>query len=256
MHVSQARPDRILAGLEDGIPPILLLESGATRLHYVVLVGLDDEVAWIHDPNFGPSQEIARDELLRRWRASGFWAAHVVPSRSAPDETDPSRPSPRARSLDPLADAAAESAMERIRSGDFEEARATAGTLMSAGEDEAALGRRLRATAWFLEGERTRALEEWNVLGEPTLDLVRIRGMEHTRYQVAERRLSLEYGDVLTPASSHWHGAGSRLSHPSRRPASTTVPWWTARWRSTQPSWSALACPDTRRWRPRCRGDF
>lgn len=198
VRVSQARPERVLAGLGDGIPPILLLESGATRLHYVVLVGVDDGVAWIHDPNFGPSREIAVEELLRRWRASGFWAARVVPSASARDSRDASSGAP---GLPPSADSTASSAMARLRAGDFEGARVIAGTLVGLGEGGAVLGTRIQATAWFLEGERSRALEAWNALGEPTIDLVKIQGMRRTRFQVAERRMGLESGDVLTPSS-------------------------------------------------------
>jgi len=198
VRVSQGWPDRVLGALEDGIPPILLLESGATRLHYVVLVGLQDQVAWVHDPNFGPSRELELDELLRRWRASGFWAAHVVPSATMEGL---GRGSPRTEPLGPSADAAASAAMAWLRSGDFEEARTTASTLMRDGAAEARLARRIRATAWFLEGEGDRALEEWNALGEPTIDLVRIHGMEHTRFQVAERRISLRHGALLTPSA-------------------------------------------------------
>jgi len=200
VRVSQARPDQVLAALEDGVPPILLLESGATRLHYVVLVGLDGEVAWIHDPNFGPSRELALDELLRRWRASGFWAAHAVPSATTDDASGRSTARPPLP-LAPGADAAASAAMARLRSGDFEGARVSASTLLRDGAAEAQLGRRIRATAWFLEGEGDRALQEWNALGEPEVDLVRIFGLEHTRYQVAERRISLHHGDVLHPSS-------------------------------------------------------
>jgi hypothetical protein len=223
----QGEPDRAFAAMEAGVPPILLLESGATRLHYVVLVGLEDDAIRIHDPNFGPAREITRAELMRRWRASDYWALVVTPSGAArtppPDRaSEPTRSSAEAserdRALAPGSRSAGASppgatpegapttsavdmAMERLRTGDLEGARAAARDLLQADESEAAIGRRILATAWFLDGSRSRALEEWNALGEPVIDLVLIEGMAATRYRVAADRMSLEHGELLTSRS-------------------------------------------------------
>jgi hypothetical protein len=213
--------------MEEGVPPILLLESGATRLHYVVLVGLEDDATWIHDPNFGPARKIPREELMRRWRASGYWALVVTPSGSArapppARASEPTRSSAEASERDRAlalrsqsaptsprgatpegapTTSALDTATERLRTGDLDGARAAARDLLQGDENEAAIGRRILATGWFLDGNRSRALDEWNALGEPVIDLVLIEGMAATRYQVAADRMALEYGELLTSTS-------------------------------------------------------
>lgn len=198
--VSSREPERAFAALADGVPPILLLESGATRLHYVVLVGVKDDRVWIHDPNFGPRREMDREDLLRRWEASAFWALLLAPSAAAsappPDPTQAPAGSPET-----AANPALELAMERLRRGDTEGARAAAVSAVGEGGSQAALGRRVVATSWFLEGERARALAAWNELGEPAIDLVRIDGAAATRYHVVADRMALQHGAILTPAS-------------------------------------------------------
>jgi hypothetical protein len=217
----QGEPDRALAAVGEGVPPILLLESGATRLHYVVLVGLEDDAIWIHDPNFGPARKITREQLMRRWRASGYWALAVTPSGSArppPPARSSANLSERDRALAPRSRSAAafprgatpegapsnsalDAAMEGLRTGDLERARAAARDLLQGDESDAATGRRILATGWFLDGNRGRALDEWNALGEPVIDLVSIEGMAATRYQVAAGRMALRHGELLTSTS-------------------------------------------------------
>lgn len=59
--------------------------------HYTVLDRIDEEAAWLHDPQLGPSRRVTRDELLRLWE--GRWGrteiagrvAVVVGRRQAPD---------------------------------------------------------------------------------------------------------------------------------------------------------------------------
>lgn len=203
VDVFRDQPDRVFAALEEGVPPILLLESGATRLHYVVLVGREDDAAWIHDPNFGPSRRIGREELLHRWRASGYWALVATPTGAARTSEDGAvrTSEEETASAGGSASAAVEAAMQRLRAGDPEGARAAARELLDRGESEAAIGRRILATGWFLDGDRGRALEQWNELGEPTIDLVGIEGMGATRYHVAAERMALRHGEVLTAPS-------------------------------------------------------
>ena len=205
--VSSREPERALAALADGVPPILLLESGATRLHYVVLVAVEDDRVWIHDPNFGPRRELDRNELLRRWEASGYWALFLAPSaatlapsaKASAPPPDPQQTAPGTPATAP--NPALDLAMERLRSGDTKGARAAAWPIASGGGNHADLGRRVVATSWFLEGERVRALAAWNELGEPAIDLVRIDGLAATRYHVASDRLARAHGAILTPTA-------------------------------------------------------
>jgi hypothetical protein len=208
VEVLTGQPARVFAALDRGVPPILLLESGATRLHYVVLVDVDDRDAWIHDPNFGPRRRVSLGSLARRWAASDGWAMLAVPAsgteRSAPGPDAPARAPADTRTEPPPASTATPAlaeALERLRNDDPTGARAAAAALVRQGGADALLGRRVLATAWFLDGEPTRALAEWNALGEPVVDLVRIDGLAATRYQVAADRMSLAHGRVLTPRS-------------------------------------------------------
>jgi hypothetical protein len=36
--------------------------------HYTVLVAIDEQSAWVHDPQFGPHRHLEREELLRLWQ--------------------------------------------------------------------------------------------------------------------------------------------------------------------------------------------
>ena len=204
-------PEAVLAALDEGIPPILLLESGFTRLHYVVLIGRSGDRLLIHDPNFGPARRVEQDALMRRWEASGFWALMAVPS----DRILEHSPAP-SHTVERSAPEPLKAAMERLRNGDWSGARdlarpldgtewtdtteATDGT-DGADTTEAAAARtarRIIATAWFLEGYRRQALQAWNLLDEPSIDLIGIEGLIYTRYHVAAARASLRHGDVLT----------------------------------------------------------
>ena len=51
---------------------------------------------------------------------------------------------------------------------------------------------RILATSLFLEGDTIGALRAWNQVGEPTLDLVEVRGLERTRMAVAMHAMRLQ----------------------------------------------------------------
>ena len=61
---------------------------------------------------------------------------------------------------------------------------------------------RILATSLFLEADTIGALRAWNHVGEPTLDLVEVRGLERTRMAVAMHALRLaaaDPADALVP---------------------------------------------------------
>ncbi len=184
-------PRAAFSALAAGVPPILLLDGGRS-LHYVVLVSSDEDAVRLHDPRMGPDRAMSRGTLLERWRASGFWALLVgPPSRApgAPDSEGTTVPEPRSPALD--------SAMTRMRAGDYPRARAIA-TRILAGAPGSALARRISATSRYLEGDGPGALDDWNELSEPVVDLVEIRGAEYTRYDVLADQLGLRAGRLLT----------------------------------------------------------
>jgi hypothetical protein len=57
---------------------------------------------------------------------------------------------------------------------------------------------RILATALFLEGDQLRALDAWNRIGEPAIDLIEIQGLNRTRYAVAAAALGLGTQELLT----------------------------------------------------------
>ena len=69
--------------LDAGHPLILLIEDRPLRYHYVVAVGSDDEHVFVHDPTWGPARPLVVSELVRRWKATGFWTLLVLPDEGA-----------------------------------------------------------------------------------------------------------------------------------------------------------------------------
>jgi hypothetical protein len=187
-----------LNALRDGVPPILLIDANVDALHYVVLVALEGDDAVIHDPKVGPSRRLSRDELTRRWGASGFFALLATPEASATEA--PAVGSATVESREGSA-SPTDQALERLRAGDYSGARAAAQDLANSSQPDRGLAMRIEATAWFLEGDRLGALRAWNALGEPTVDLVQVLGLHATRHAIATRRLGIPSGTMLTPAA-------------------------------------------------------
>lgn len=69
---------------------------------------------------------------------------------------------------------------------------------------------RILATGRYLDGDFRGALEAWNGVGEPLIDLIDVKGLERTRYEVVTRALGLQPQTVLTAAALE--RAGRRLS--------------------------------------------
>lgn len=76
-----------LAQLRDyvakGRPMIVTLDAGRGRFHDVVVVGMDDEAALVHDPAEGASRSLKLRELEKRWARAGHFALLVLPAPPA-----------------------------------------------------------------------------------------------------------------------------------------------------------------------------
>ena len=57
---------------------------------------------------------------------------------------------------------------------------------------------RLLATSRFVEDDRAGALDAWNHVGEPRVDLIRVDGLVRTRQRIVEELLPVTRNDVLT----------------------------------------------------------
>jgi hypothetical protein len=71
--------------------------------------------------------------------------------------------------------------------------------LMRDGADP--LASRILATALFLEGDTDHALDAWNDVGEPVVDLVNVTGLARTRYAVVARASGLQPQMLLARAA-------------------------------------------------------
>jgi hypothetical protein len=71
--------------------------------------------------------------------------------------------------------------------------------LVRAGADP--LASRILATALFLEGRPDEALDAWNDVGEPIVDLVNVTGLARTRYAVVARAAGIEPRTLLERAA-------------------------------------------------------
>ncbi len=63
------------------------------------------------------------------------------------------------------------------------------------------LASRILATALFLEDHPDEALDAWNDVGEPVVDIVNVTGLERTRYPVVARVVGLQPQTLLTRAA-------------------------------------------------------
>jgi len=232
-------------GLNALRPPIALIEDRPARFHYVVIVGWHDGRVVLHDPARAPFRILDEVAFMRAWSRAGFWTMLVAPESSGnagavsspaaervADTTAPGRVCAGlveqavrlandgslddARALLTLAAARCprEAAPWRELAGlhavskDWKAAAADARRALArdGGDAHAA---RILATSLFLEGDSLGALDAWNLVGEPTIDLVDVRGLERTRFAVAAGAIGLSPRTRLTAEALE--RAGRRL---------------------------------------------
>lgn len=234
------RYEEIRRHLRLGRPIISLLEVGADRYHYVVLIGEAGDRLVLHDPAASPFRLVDRSELEAAWSATDGLSLLAVPSgaraetvRSSGREPEGVQPPERRRAVRPLptecrsrldraVNAAAGGQLDLadrlLAEGDCREEpaflRELAGVRLRRGRasDAVALARRALAldgddrhairtlaTALYVRDDREEALAAWNRIGRPTVDLVRIVGLERVSYLPVARLLGVKGGDRLTP---------------------------------------------------------
>ena len=224
----------IQRSLQQRRPPIALIEVRPGRFHYVVVLSWAEGKVVVHDPARKPFDVRDEAEFLQAWERSGRWtmvALPGAPTAAAVAETDAvPAPRPASGACGPAVDEAvllanrgaadqARRMLERATVQCPDEAaawRELAGldalgrnwpraadnarrALRADGTDEHAA--RILATSLFLEGDSIGALRAWNRIGEPTLDLVEVRGLERTRVAVAMRAMRLRTETRLTPGA-------------------------------------------------------
>ncbi len=226
-------PALVQQSLRDSVPVVALIQVAPTRYHYVVIVGWSAQRVVFHDPAVGPFAILATDVFLQRWKEADQWALLVRPSppvaTAAPRATDLEAPAPDDSLpcrpwLDEAAGAAGANRLEeadqflavagnacpaeplvlrelagvRFRQGRQAEATRLAGEYLRRAPADA-LGWQLLASSRYLAGDPEGALEAWNAIGRPTVDLIRIDGSHEIRFQAIASTMAIPPGVVLTP---------------------------------------------------------
>ena len=213
-----------------GRPVIALIEVGPGRYHYVVIVAWSGELVIAHDPARAPFRVMSSVEFDRAWAAAGHWALLILPAEDRPSA--PAAPptlsaghttspcGPLVQEMVALAKAGAVwdaepglVAASQFCPGDPSAWRELAGLRFlqsrwseaSTFAERAALldpsdepGWELLATSRFLANQPAAALDAWNHNGRPSVDLVRVAGVQRTRHPVVATLLDLNPRSLLT----------------------------------------------------------
>lgn len=224
--------------VDRGRPVIALIQVRPGRYHYVVIVAWTSERVIVHDPARAPFRVLSRVEFERAWTAAGDWALLLLPSDKRPLEqpASPVSPGPTVSSTAGPCGDLVQAMVDRARTGDLEGAEiglvaalglcprhagawrelagirflqsrwAEAGTLAerAAGLDASDVqGWELLATSRFLNDQPDEALEAWNHISRPLVDLVRVEGARRTRQPVVAALFSLPPRSLLTVENYH-----------------------------------------------------
>jgi predicted double-glycine peptidase len=219
--------ESIDAELSRGRPVLTLIEDRPGTFHYIVIVGTSAGAVVFHDPARSPFRVMSRTEFSRRWNPAGRWMAVVLPGASpregaagaAATLIQPSQPCDRlvatgierAQANDlaaaeqllgealtcpgsaPLRELAG---VRLLQQRWIEAAELSSAALALDPRDEYAW--RVMATSRFLRNDPLAALDAWNAVNEPRLDLVTVDGLERTRQRVVEQLMRLVPERVLT----------------------------------------------------------
>jgi hypothetical protein len=229
-RVWHGEPERIRQALRDSVPVVALIQVGRDRYHYVVVLSWDEGRVIFHDPARAPFTTLDEAGFLTRWSGADRWAmtlrpASAMPAEPAPPASDPVPPDsmPCPPWIDRALDAAMANRLDeaarllteagkacpaeplsrrelagvRFRQGRHAEAVPLAEEYLAVVPGDR-LGWQLLASSRYLAGDRDGALEAWNRLDRPTVDLVRIEGTRRIRFGEVAEAISVPHGAVLT----------------------------------------------------------
>jgi predicted double-glycine peptidase len=224
---------RLRQSLSDSVPVIALIRVAKNRYHYVVIVAWNDTAITYHDPAVSPFVRIDVNAFIHMWAGANQWAMFVRPnaivttSSTVPPhalmasvDSLPCRPF-----LDQAADAAAANQLDgadrylaaavmecpseplvlrelagvRFRQGRHAEVIRLADEYSRRAPSDS-LGWQLLASSRYLAGDTRGALQAWNAIGRPDVDLLRIDGTQHVRFRKLASAMGIGPQDVLTPS--------------------------------------------------------
>jgi hypothetical protein len=217
--------------LADGRPVLTLIEDRPSTFHYIVVLATHARGVVFHDPARAPFLVMSSAEFDRRWRAAGRWMGIVLPSASRSGPASSGTGTVDSGSVSPAAGTPCErlvadgvrlaqegklDAAERLLASAIgcpaslrelagvralQKRWAEASDLASAAtaaDAQDVYAWKLLATSRFVQSDKSGALEAWNHVGEPRLDIVRIDGLTRTRHRSVEQLIGVDAGNVLT----------------------------------------------------------
>lgn len=225
--------------LSQGQPIIALIEDRPGVLHYVVIVGWSNQRVVYHDPARAPFRVAAEGAFLKAWEKVDRWALLALPGRASADRPIDSSADRIGSTTDRIESASACAAFvdEGVRiasAGNRADSMQTLTAAANACPGDSAPWReiaglyavdkawpeaarhareavrrdrgdahawRILATSHYLMDEPLEALDAWNAVGEPTIDIVNVLGLEHTRHSSATGAMRLNVQEVLTRAA-------------------------------------------------------
>jgi Peptidase C39 family len=233
--------DTVKASLAATRPVVALILDRPDRFHYVVIVGWVPGHVIAHDPARAPFRILDEKAFQESWKASDYWSLVATPPPSSGVSATPIErtTSPKAESepykrreapcagmvdegvrLAGTDDAGGARRLFELAAASCPDAagpwREMAGLHalaeewpLAAADARRALARdssdahaaRILATALYLTDDTDGALDAWNRIGEPTLDLINIAGLERTRFTVATHTMGLEPQTTVTRRS-------------------------------------------------------
>jgi hypothetical protein len=229
-RVWHGEPERIRQALREGVPVIALIQVGRARYHFVVVLSWDEGQVVFHDPARAPLTTLDEAGFLTSWSGADRWAMTLRPVPPAPAAVAPVAPdpvTPDSLPCSPWIDRALDAAMAnrlddaagllteagkacpaeprslrelagvRFRQGRHAEAAGLAEQYLAVVPGDR-LGWQLLASSRYLAGDRDGALEAWNRLDRPTVDLVRVEGTRRIRFREVADAISVPHGAVLT----------------------------------------------------------
>jgi len=219
--------DAIARELSAGRPVLALIEDRPGTFHYIVIVGAAPRAIVYHDPARTAFRTMSGQEFERRWSAADRWMAVVAPPAGEAETVE--RPAASAALGDAPCDLLIAEGVRLAQGNDLDAAERRLTEALSCGGpaplrelaglrllqrrwsevadlSSAALAEdpsdahawRLLATSRFIQDDRTGALDAWNRVGEPRVDLIRVDGLVRTRQRIVEKLLPVGRDDLLT----------------------------------------------------------
>ena len=222
----EGRDDLIDAELARGRPVLTLIEDRPGAFHYVVVVAATPHAIVFHDPARAPFRVMARERFARRWSMTDRWMAVIVPSEMRrPAPALPAGEASAGASCDQLVAAG----IRHAQAGELETAERSLTAALSCGgavplrelaglrllqrrwpevnelasaalaeDPQDAYAWQLLATSRFVQDDPDGALDAWNRIDQPHVDLISVGGLTRTRQRVVERLLAVRPPTLLT----------------------------------------------------------